>query len=126
MRDGFRGLVVWQLAREYKREVYALASRPPACLDRPFADHLRRTAASIELNIVEGYHRGTSREFARYLTIARASLAEADAQLEDGIDRGHYQPADLARTHILARRAVPAIMALRRSLLRSANREPRS
>ncbi len=126
MPGGLRNLVVWQLAREYKREVYELASQPPACLDRPFADHLRRTAASVELNIVEGYHRGTHREFARFLMIARASLAEADAQLEDGIDRGHYQRADLARTHILAHRAAPAIMALRRSLLRAANPEPRS
>ncbi len=119
MLEGFRTLVAWQLAREYKREVYVLASRPPACLDRHFADHLRRTAVSIELNIVEGYHRGTPREFARFLIIARASLAETEAQLEDGLDRGHFRPSDLTPANRLARRAVPAIMALRRTVLRS-------
>jgi four helix bundle protein len=121
MGEGFRKLVAWQPAREFKREVYVLASRPPACLDRNFADHLRRTAVSVELNIVEGYHRGTPREFARYLIVARASLAETEAQLEDGVDRGHFQPPDLTPTNRLARRAVPAIMALRRAVLRSAN-----
>jgi four helix bundle protein len=114
---GIHNLITWQLANDYKKAVYALAARPPACLDRSYADHLRRTAASVELNIVEGYHRRTPRDFARFLTIARASLAEADAQLHDGIDRGHFQPLDLATTNALARRLVPAIMALRRSLL---------
>lgn len=117
---GIGNLVVWQLANQYKKAVYELAARPPASLDRSYADHLRRTAASVELNIVEGYHRSGPRDFARFLTIARASLAEADAQLHDGIDRGHFQPADLAASNALARRLVPALMALRRSLLAKA------
>jgi four helix bundle protein len=118
VRGGIQSLVVWQLARDYKRELYALASRPPACLDRPFADHLRKTAASVELNVVEGYHRGTPRDFARFLVIALASLAESRAQLDDGLDRRHFVADDLTRARLLARRAAPALMSLRRSVLR--------
>jgi len=117
-----RNLIVWQLANSYKKAVYELAAKPPASLDRSYADHLRRTAASVELNVVEGYHRTGPRDFARFLTIARSSLAETDAQLHDGIDRGHFQPADLATTNSIARRLVPAIMALRRALLARASR----
>jgi four helix bundle protein len=86
--------------------------------DRHYAEHLRRTAASVELNIVEGYHRSSQRDFARFLTIARASLAEVEVQLEDGIDRGYFAAEDLADTNRLARRLVPALMGLRRWLLR--------
>lgn len=117
---GIGNLIVWQLANDYKKAVYELAAKPPSCLDRSYAGHLRRTAASVELNVVEGYHRRGPRDFARFLTIARASLAETDAQLHDGIDRGHFQPAHLATTNAIARRLVPAIMALRRALLAKA------
>ncbi len=120
---GLRNLIAWQRANEYKKAIYLLAARPPACRDRFYADHLRRTAASVELNVVEGYHRGSAREFARFLCIARASLAEAEAQLQDGVDRGHFQPADLASINMIARRAVPAIMNLRRAILAKANHE---
>lgn len=118
-RGGIADLVVWQLAREYKLVVYSLASSPRATADRVFADHLWRTAASVELNVVEGYHRRGPRDFARFLTIARASLAECEAQLCDGIDRGHFRSTDLAPTSRIARRLVPALMALRRSLLKT-------
>ncbi len=118
MSDGFRRLVAWQWAREYKRAVYALASTQAVARDRHYAEHLRRTAASVELNIVEGYHRSSQRDFARFLTIARASLAEVEVQLEDGIDRGYFAAEDLADTNRLARRLVPALMGLRRWLLR--------
>ena len=114
-------LIVWQLAHEFKVATYALAATPRASADRYYVDHLRRTAASVELNIVEGYHRRGPRDFARFLTIARASLAEADAQLHDGIDRGYFRPEDLNSTNALARRLVPAIMSLRRSLLARAD-----
>ena len=115
-----RGLIAWQLANQYKKAVYALVRRPPAALDRAFAEHLRRTAVSIELNIVEGAHRPGARDFARFLAIARGSLAEAEAQIDDGLDRGHFIAADLTAVRALARRAGAAIDGLRRAVLRRA------
>ena len=77
-------------------------------------------AASVELNIVEGYHRFSPRDFARFLLIARASLAETEMQLEDGVDRGHFLSVDLASASPLAKRLVSAIVALRRAVLKRA------
>lgn len=114
---GLHNLIAWQRANQYKKAVYALLAGTPASDDRFYVDHLRRTAASVELNVVEGYHRQSPKDFARFLVIARASLAETEAQLQDGIDRGHFRAEDLATINSIARRAVPAIMNLRRALL---------
>ena len=41
---------------------------------------MRRSAVSIPSNIAEGYARGTTPEFLRFLRTARGSLAELDTQ----------------------------------------------
>ena len=42
---------------------------------------LRRTSISIPSNIAEGYGRGGTKEYLRYLRIAMGSVAEMDTQL---------------------------------------------
>jgi four helix bundle protein len=117
MDPRLESLIARQLAREFKLEVYRLVDDRGPRRDFAYVDHLRRTAVSVELNVVEGFHRGSDRDFARFLAIARSSLAETEAQLTDGIDRGHYTADDVAPAFRLARRAVTAIMRLRRALL---------
>lgn len=116
-----RGLVAWQLANQYKRAVYALVEQSPASLDLHFAAHLKRTVASIELNIVEGAYRTGAKDFARFLSISRGSLAEAEAQLDDGIDRRHFAASELADIRALGRRAGAAIDGLRRAVIKRAS-----
>ena len=119
-KSNLENLIAWQLANAFKKEAYGLAARVPA--DKAFADHVRKTAASVEMNVIEGFYRNADRDFARFLAIARASLGEAEGHLRDGVDRGHFQEAELERATELARRAVTAIMRLRRAVLDRAER----
>ena len=73
----FEKLVVWQKAQDLAVAADAVASR----LRYDAADQLRRSTASIADNLAEGADRGTDADFARFLTIAAGSCAEAQSQL---------------------------------------------
>ncbi len=64
---------------ELARAVHATTARwaPTEVLGR----ELRRTSISIPSNIAEGYGRGGTKEYLRYLRIAMGSVAEMDTQL---------------------------------------------
>ena len=110
-------LVAWQAAMAFKVEVYGLIQQSPsACLDFRFRDQLRESAASVGINIAEGFYRFGAREFARYLTIALASLGEATLWLQDGIDRRHFDPTACEPAFRLAKRCRIATLRLRHAL----------
>ena len=111
-------IIAWQLANDFKREVYRLiAESPGARVDFGFRDQLRGSAASVGMNIGEGFYRYGPRDFARFLTIALSSLGEATLWLHDGIDRKHFEPATCEHALALAKRCRIATLRLRRSLL---------
>ena len=112
----FEELVCWQVSRELKVRVYALTDRPGCRRDFKFCSQLREAAAGPPAHIAEGFVRKRPRDFARFLTIARSSLAETENHLFDGIDRGHWTDPELTEIRQLMRRAVSAIAALQRYL----------
>ena len=82
MVNDYRDLDVWQMSMTLCENVYGLMrSFPP---DERFAlcDQLRRAVVSIPSNIAEGNGRDSKSEYARFLSIARGSLYEAQTQLE--------------------------------------------
>ena len=89
--DGFsyEELVVWQKAMELVRLVYQETRRFP--LDERFAltDQLRRAVVSIPSNIAEGNGRGSNKDYAHFLSIARGSLYETMTQLRIAKDLGY-------------------------------------
>ena len=110
-------LIAWQLARAFKLEVYRLLrSHRAAHGDVRFEAQLRDSAASVGVNIGEGFHRYGAREFSRYLSIAVASLAEAVLWIQDGIDREHFDESDCAVALALAKRCKVASLRLKRRL----------
>jgi four helix bundle protein len=73
---GFEDLECYQLALSVVREAYQIAQCLPPEEKYNLADQLRRAAASITLNIAEGYGRYHYLDSLRFFYIARGSLNE--------------------------------------------------
>jgi four helix bundle protein len=77
----FRELVVWQRAHQLTLQIYRATRDFPREELYGITSQLRRAAASIGANIVEGRCRGSDAEFARFLNIALGSAAETEYHL---------------------------------------------
>ena len=60
---------------------YALTSSFPPDERFGLVTQLRRASVSVPSNIAEGYGRGTTKDYIRFLRAARGSLYEIDTQL---------------------------------------------
>lgn len=62
-------------------ECYRLAKVLPKSEEFRITSQLLRASASVPANLAEGWSRATRKEFARYVSIARGSLAEVETFL---------------------------------------------
>jgi four helix bundle protein len=108
----FEDLVSWQLADELRARVVRFTEEPPALYDTKYSSHIRDAASSVPSNIAEGFCRYGHREFARFLTIARASLAETQVRLKDGADRLYLSQREHDGLQLIARRTMVALTRL--------------
>ena len=86
----FHTLNVYHLAREVLRALAQITSQMDGFGD--LVPQMRRAAVSIISNIGEGAASGSDRQFARFLTIARASTNELQVQLGIASDLGLLDP----------------------------------
>ena len=63
-------------------EVYSLSTRFPADERFGLTAQLRRAAVSVAANIVEGHARASKLEYRHFLSTARGSTAEIEAELD--------------------------------------------
>jgi four helix bundle protein len=87
---------------------------------------VRRAAVSIPANTAEGHGRGSSKEFARFLTIARGSLREVDTYLVIATRLQILDQIDFQSLQSLANEIARLLHGLLRSLQAdtTVNREP--
>jgi len=111
----YQDLIAWQLAEEFKREVFRIVQQSKRALDLRYRSQLLDAASSITANIVEGFLRYAPAEFARYLAISLGSLGEAETRLRDGILLSYFGESDCALAFQLARRCAVATLRLKRS-----------
>ena len=69
-------------------EAYRLAKTMPKAEEYWLVSQLLRAAASIPANIAEGHARGSRKDYARFVSIARGSLAETETFLLLATDIG--------------------------------------
>jgi len=81
MLHSFKELRVWQRSYALCADVYRLTNRFPHEERFGLTAQIRRAAVSVPSNIAEGYSRDTTRDYIRFLWMARGSLAELETQL---------------------------------------------
>jgi four helix bundle protein len=75
-------LKIWKESMDLVVEIYNLTKRFPEEERFGLISQMRRSALSVPSNIAEGAGRGGSKEFARFLAIAKGSASELETQLE--------------------------------------------
>jgi four helix bundle protein len=106
----YRDLDVWRKGMDFAAEVYRLAKRMPRTEEYRLTSQVLRAAASVPANIAEGHTRGSRKEYAQFVSIARASLAEAETFLMLAV-----------RAHLLAEEEAAAALSLADKLGRQLN-----
>jgi four helix bundle protein len=86
--QSYRDLLVWQKAMRLAAEAYRLAKLLPKAEEYRLTSQLLRAAASVPANIAEGRARGTRKDYAHFISIARGSLAETETILLLLVDVG--------------------------------------
>ena len=88
--DAFEKLEVWRRACRLCVELYQVLCN---CKEFGFKDQITRSALSVPSNIAEGYERDSSKEFSRFLKIAKGSCGELRTQLYISIEIGFIEKA---------------------------------
>lgn len=85
----FRDLLVWQKSHKLVLSVYQISISFPTEEKFGITSQLRRSAASIPTNIVEGHKRKSLKEYLHFLNISEASLEETKYHLLLSNDLGY-------------------------------------
>jgi four helix bundle protein len=77
----YKELDVWKKSVALTTELYKLTSRFPDAERYGLTSQIRRASIAIAANIAEGWGRGSTAEYIRFLTVARGSLMELETHL---------------------------------------------
>ena len=89
MKKGFENLKVWQMTREYRKEIYSVSAQFPSAEKFHLQVQIREAAVSLTANIAEGYGRYSYQECIQFCRISRGSLSEILDHLYTALDEGY-------------------------------------
>ena len=90
----FEKLEVWQLARQFRKDIYIITKSFPSDEKFGLTSQLRRAASSIGDNLAEGTGKLTLKDKARYTTIAFGSAMETVNHLIGSLDLDYLTEQD--------------------------------
>ena len=79
--NSYQDLLVWQQGMDLAAEVYTFTRSWPKDELYGLTQQARRASVSVPANIAEGHSRGTRKDYANFISIARGSLAETETIL---------------------------------------------
>ncbi len=121
MVKSYRELRVWQAAMELVEQIYRLTRSFPQQEKYGLSSQMQRAAVSIPSNIAEGHTREHLKEYLHHLSMAQASLAELETQLEIAKRLEYISPEQLSENFERTQSIGRQLYALRNSLARSSN-----
>ena len=91
----YRDLIVWQKSVTMVTLIYKLISKFPDEEKYGLTSQIKRSSVSVPSNIAEGYGRNYTKDYARFLQIARGSLFEMQTQFQIALNLDFIQEKDL-------------------------------
>ena len=100
--QSFRDLLVWQKGMNLAEAAYKPTKSFPKAEEYRLTSQLLRAAASVPANIAEGNCRATRKDYARFISIARGSVAEVETFLALAVRVDLAKPDEAAPALVLA------------------------
>lgn len=108
----FEDIQAWQKARILVLEAYKVSGQGKFRRDFSLRDQLCRAAVSAMSNIAEGFARGSRKDLARFLDIARGSATESQSLLYAALDLEYLSEQQFGALMHLARETAALIAGL--------------
>jgi four helix bundle protein len=118
IRD-YRELDVWRHAMDLVEGLYRITREFPKAEEYRLTSQLLRAAVSVPANIAEGNARASRKDYARFVSIARGSLAETETLLVLAKRVGLGRPESIDSALSEADRVGRMVNSLHRSLEKS-------
>ena len=119
-----RRLVLWQKSVRLAVEIHRVSRRLPKHELFGLAAQMNRAAVSIPSNVAEGAARHTTRDYIRFLYIARGSSAEIDTQLLLAEELGYLTRDEIAPAIAISDEVSRLLNAVITALHRRLNDQP--
>ena len=114
----YEDLTVWQQSMLLVERIYLATEAFPQKEQYRLVDQLCRAVVSVPSNIAEGSMRHTTREYIRFIDIAKGSLAEVETQLMIAKKLNYLQENEFLSIMNIARDIGKMLNALRAALNR--------
>ena len=114
----FEDLDCWRLGRELSKMIYEITKEGTFSRDYGLKDQIRRAAVSVMTNIAEGFERGSNKDFAKFLYIARSSAGEVRSLLYVAFDQNYITEEEFLQKRVLCLRCSKVIYGLVKHLIK--------
>ncbi len=98
----FEDLECWQAARELTKYVYKLTKKEKFSRDFGLVNQIRESSVSSMANTSEGFHRNSNKDFLRFLSYSRSSIAETISHSYVAYDQEYIDDNELEEVIRLA------------------------